>query len=235
MSNGTGNFAFYEDYEKTVFALQPELYREIGSIIDSEIRRFVERTGSPPRIMDVGSAGVTPFDTALARSTTILDLFEKPPNLALKSNVVWRVGDILDTQAVKACEFDIVIISSVLHHLADRRNNVVANIELAFRNISSYLKRGGVLLIFESVCPNALATAQDLLYPVYSRILVRLFKFTYVRMLSLGEIVRALNSAGLSQEEVPFRQPSHIAQMRWRVPSKYYPLKVCCLKATTRS
>jgi SAM-dependent methyltransferase len=232
MSTSTGSFQFFDDYEQKVYGLQPELYGEIRSILERELRLFADRTKRLPKVMDVGSAGLIPFDPELTESTTILDLFPKPPNVTLKPKVRWDVGDILEPSPPDDGNWDIVVMSSVLHHLADRQNHAVANVRRAFENISARLRPGGVLLIFESVCSPPLAIAQDLLYPVYSRVLVKLLRFTYVRMLSLTELARALLAAGLPHDELPFRQPPYIAQMRWRVPSKYYPLTVRCLKST---
>jgi SAM-dependent methyltransferase len=231
MSTSTGSFEFFDDYQKSVYRLQPELYEEIRIIIDRELRLFSERAGRLPRVMDVGSAGVIPFDPQLTESTTILDLFAKPEVVILQPKVAWRVGDILERSPADDGGWDIILMSSVLHHLANKHNNVVANVERAFKNAFDRLRPGGVLLIFESVCSRPLAIAQDLLYPAYSRVLVGLFRFTYVRMLSLGEVSKAMRNAGLSHDELPFRQPPYIAQMRWRVPSKYYPLTVRCIKS----
>jgi SAM-dependent methyltransferase len=231
MSTSTGSFEFFDDYEKSVYQLQPELYEEIRTIINRELRLFSDRARRLPKVMDVGSAGVIPFDPQLTESTTILDLFSKPEGVTLKPNVQWRLGDILERSPSDDGAWDIILMSSVLHHLANKRNNVVANVGRAFKNVFDRLRPGGVLLIFESVCSRPLAVAQDLLYPAYSRVLVGLFRFTYVRMLSLREISEALGNGGLSHDELPFRQPPYIAQMRWRVPSKYYPLTVRCIKS----
>jgi SAM-dependent methyltransferase len=231
MQPSTGSFEFFDDYEKRAYALQPDLYDEIQSIITSELESFTHRAGRLPKVLDVGSAGLIPYDPRLTDSTTILDLFPKPPGIALKSGVNWQVGDILRPEPADEGLYDVVIMSSVLHHLADSHNNVVTNVRRAFRNVSRRLRAGGVLLVFESCCPPLLASAQDVLYPAYSRILVRLLRFTYVRMLSRREVVDALRAAELPVEELPFRRPPYIAQMRWRVPSKYYPLTVHCIKS----
>ncbi len=231
MQASTGSFEFFDDYEKRVYALQPDLYAEIRSIITAELASFAEHARRLPKVLDVSSAGLVPFDPRLTASTTILDLFPKPATVTLKSGVDWQVGDILRLEDGDEGRYDIVLMSSVLHHLADRHNNVVANVRRAFRNVSRRLRPGGALLVFEGCCPRFLAVAQDILYPVYSRLIVRLLHFTYVRMLCRREVLDALGAAELRVEEVPFRQPSYIAQMRWRVPSKYYPLTIRCLKA----
>src|SRR4051812_46016004 len=152
MSTSTGSFQFFDDYEQKVYALQPELYQEIRSILENELRLFADRMERLPKVMDVGSAGLIPFDPELTESTTILDLFPKPANVVLKRKVHWNVGDILEPSSSENGKWDIVIMSSVLHHLADKRNHAVSNVRRAFENIAARLRPGGVLLIFESVC-----------------------------------------------------------------------------------
>jgi len=228
----TGNFEFFSDYEKTVYQLQPDLYAEIKQISDAELRASAQQLGRPPKVLDVGSAGLIPYDAQLAESVTILDLFPQPSGLQLKPKVSWQVGDILKLEPGDESAHDVIVMSSLLHHLADKHNNATANVRRAFQNAAKRLRPGGKLLVFESVCPGSLALLQDLLYPVTSRILTGVLKFTYVRMLSRAELLGALASSGLRHEEVAFRQPPYIAQMRWRVPSKYYPLSVGCFRAT---
>src|SRR5687768_17844513 len=120
-----GSFEFFTDYEKTVYALQPDVYREIASILNLQFQEFCERTGRLPRVLDVGAAGVIPYDPALTESTTILDLFERPTGLELKAGVSWRVGNILEVDPAEDGAWDLVVFSSVLHHLADKRNNAL--------------------------------------------------------------------------------------------------------------
>ena len=65
------------------------------------------------------------------------------------------MGDILEADPSEDGQWDVVLMSSVLHHLADRHNNAVANVKRAFRNVSARLRDDGALVIFESVCPSA--------------------------------------------------------------------------------
>ncbi len=230
-----GSFEFYNDYEKTAYALQPELYGEIASVLNSEFREFSQRFGHLPRVLDVGAAGVVPYDPALTESTTILDLFEKPPGLELKEGVGWRVGNILTVDPAEDSAWDVVVFSSVLHHLADKHNNAFANVCKAAACAARRLRPGGKVVVVESCCSRAVASLQDALYPIYSRFLVHAVRFTYVRMLSFEEVTAAFAAANLVNEEVAFTQPDYIAQVRWRIRSKYYPLTVRCLRATKAS
>jgi hypothetical protein len=230
MGSESGSFEFYADYEKTVYELQPEMYREVQRITESELREIAKSFGRLPRVLDVGAAGLIPYDVTLAESVTILDLFPKPPSMKLKDRVLWEAGNILEHRSVDDERYEVVVMSSVLHHLADKHNNARANVALAFKNVAKRLKPGGALFIFESTCHGALSVLQDLLYPVTSRVLVSVMNFTRVRMLSRLEVMGALDGSGLVHTEVQFRQPPYIAQVRWRVPSKYYPLSISCFK-----
>jgi SAM-dependent methyltransferase len=225
------SFEFYNDYEKTAYALQPELYGEIASVLNSEFRQFSEASGRLPRVLDVGAAGIIPYDPALTEATTILDLFEKPAALELKEGVGWRVGNILDVDPAEDGAWDVIVFSSVLHHLADKHNNAFANVCRAATCSARRLRPGGRVVVVESCCSRAVASLQDVLYPLYSRFLVHAVRFTYVRMLSLEEVTKAFAAADLATEEVAFTQPEYIAQVRWRIRSKYYPLTVRCLRA----
>jgi hypothetical protein len=45
-------------------------------------------------------------------------------------------------------------------------------------------------------------------------------------MVTMDEILLSLKKVGLKTKIIPFKQPQYIAQMYWRVPTKFYPLKI---------
>jgi hypothetical protein len=226
----SGSFEFFDDYTDSVQRLQPELYQEIKKKLNTEFNDFYKKYQRLPLVLDIGSAGILPYDVNLAGKIVIIDLFNKPERLLLKENCEWITGDILSDKIVpellKKSKFDYIIMSSLLHHLCNEKNEIIKNVTLCFSHSRLLLSENGKICIFESTCSDHLAKFEDFFYPVYSRILLKILKFTYVRMLSVDEITRSLKASGLLVECIPFKQPKFIAQMYWRIPTIVYPLKV---------
>jgi hypothetical protein len=128
--------------------------------------------------------------------------------------------------------YDFVLMFSLLHHLCGPQNKIHENLAACFQNARKVLDPAhGSLVIVESTCSTGVAALEDILYPVYSVILKRIFGFTYVRMVSNREISAALSQAGLLDRKEEFRQPKYIAQMFWKVPLWLYPLQIHCVSA----
>ncbi len=197
----TGSFEFYDNYPDTVKKIQPELYHEIRKIMDNELNSFFTKYHRKPIILDIGSAGVLPYDQDLIENVVILDLFNKPPSLKLNNNCEWIVGDILSENLSPRLReyggFDFIIMSSLLHHLCDENNNIVKNLEACFSRSARMLSRDGSICIFESTCSKNIAKIEDFIYPLYSKILKNLLRFTFVRMVSADEVLATLAKLGL--------------------------------------
>jgi hypothetical protein len=233
-AQSTGSFEFFDDYAAKVYALQPELYREIRRVIDARLRAFEHTFDRKPVVLDVGGAGLIPFDASLVASMEILDLFPKQPHVTLPAHSKWIVGDVLSATSMKALgrRYDFVLMFSLLHHLCGAENGIRRNLAACFENAASVLQPNGAALIIESTCSAAIATLEDVLYPIYAAVLKRVFHFAYVRMVSKAEIAAALRQAGFVERQEEFRQPKHIAQMFWRVPLWMYPLRISFFSAT---
>lgn len=226
----TGNFEFYDNYSESAQKLQPELYDEIRNILNREFTLFYDSYNRKPIVMDIGSAGLLPYDLSLIKQLVLLDIFKKPEALQLGPNCEWIIGDILSANYIPQIQgygkFDFIIMSSLLHHLCHENNGIIINLKTCFFNSSLILSDKGKICIFESTCPKFLTKIEDFFYPIYSKILKDFFKFTYVRMLSVDEIILTLRNLGLETIIVPFKQPRYIAQMYWSIPTKFYPLKI---------
>ena len=231
----SGSFEFFEDYSTSVRNLQPEYYSEIKRILDAEFQVFYEKNGKKPVVLDIGAAGVLPYDITLTEKIIILDLFEKPKNIQLNSCCEWVTGDILSDQIVstllKKSKFDFIIMSSLLHHLCDEKNNLMANLIIGFSHCQLLLAKQGKICVFESTCSKKLTKLEDFCYPFYSWILLNLFKFTHVRMVSVEEIISSLSYLGLQTEQISITQPRYIAQMYWRIPAHFLPLRISAIFA----
>jgi len=226
----SGSFEFFDNYSNSVKQLQPELYLEIEKILNSEFNSFYEINKRKPVVLDIGSAGILPYDVNFTEKIIILDLFNKPKSLKLSESAEWMTGNILSATIVsdltKKYRFDFIIMSSLLHHLCDENNNIMKNLKICFYHSRSLLTQNGKICIFESTCSNWITKVEDFFYPVYTWILLKILNFTFVRIISVDEIVTTLKEAGFRVEFVPFTQPRHIAQMYWRIPTKIYPLKI---------
>jgi hypothetical protein len=233
-----GSFEFFDNYSKSVKEIQPELYYEIEKILNGEFSFFNEQNKRKPVILDIGSAGVLPYDVNLTEKIVILDLFDKPEALVFNDSTEWIKGDILSDAFVleiaRSYRFDFIIMSSLLHHLCNENNNILTNLKTCFNHSRQLLSENGKIFIFESTCNNWITKFEDLFYPFYSLLLLKILKFTYVRMLSVDEIINSLHKTGLVTVLIPFKQPRYIAQLYWRIPLKMHPLKITALEAYLR-
>jgi hypothetical protein len=231
----SGSFEFFNNYSSSVKKLQPELYDEIKKILNNEFNSFFETNKRKPVVLDIGSAGILPYDENFTEKIVILDLFDKPEYLQLSASSEWITGDILSdnviSELIKNDRFDFIIMSSLLHHLCNENNNLMKNLKICFFHSQLLLSKNGKICIFESTCSKWITKFEDFFYPLYSWILLKVLKFTYVRMLSVDEIVTTLKDTGLQTEWIPFKQPRYIAQMYWRIPTKIYPLKISAIFA----
>lgn len=230
MENNNSGFEFYHNYEERVMKLQHEVYNETKRIINEYLLRFMLENNRKATILDVGGAGLIAFDPKLAARVTILDLFTKPDKVILPENAEWVIGDIL-LDGVKGRKYDVIVLSSVIHHLSDMNNNILKNVRACFNNCMKLLDKNGCIYIFDGTCSPFLARLQDILYPFYTFLLLKIFKFIYVRILSLKEIDKCLEDEGFYSSYEFFKQPKWIGQIYWRVPMKLYPLEFSCIKA----
>jgi SAM-dependent methyltransferase len=229
LSNG-GSFEFFNDYCISAQKNAPDFYDEIRKILNRTFISFHQTRNRKPILLDVGSAGIMSYDTDLVEKVVILDLFGQPDGLILSGDPDWVIGDILSDniadQLKNKGKFDFIVMSGVLHHLCDERNNIIKNLNLSLSHSMSLLSNEGAVCIFESTCPDIIVKFEDLFYPVYSRVLVKILKFAFVRLLCLKEITTALVDNGFSIEHIFFKQPRWIHQLYWRVPTSIYPLKI---------
>lgn len=228
-------FRFNQNYIRALSELQPETYAEISEILNLALHKFIERYGRKAVVLDIGAAGLLPYDTELIEKVTVLDLFAQPVGMQLGGNVEWRVGNILSAnilQVLPVNYYDVIIMSSLLHHLCDRNNNILMHIDSCFRNCRRLLRERGTIYIFEGTCPAAIAKLQDIAYPLYSFFLAKILGFAFVRILTLKEILRSLSKAGFTAKIVLFTQPSHMAALFWRVPMVLYPVRMSVISVS---
>lgn len=230
--NECSSFEFYSDYVTKKKALQPDYYKEVERILNEQIKTFYIEHKRKPVILDVGSAGVIPYSPDLVENAIILDLFLKPDKLELPDNIFWVVGNVLCnstlSKIISRWQVDIIVASSLLHHLCDSHNNEIINLHKFMSKIKFF--KDADIYIFESVCPPFLAKLQDCLWPIQSYILNKIIGFTNVRMISYKELTDAAVQNGLKFKEINFIQPKYIAQFFIKVPLKFYPLRITAFK-----
>lgn len=225
-----GSFGTIGNFATNTKDITPEYYQEVKRIIDSHLNIFLENTGRKPNLLDIGAAGILSFDFTIPDKILIMDIFQKPDILILPDNVEWMVHNILSEDVPDKRKYDIVILSGVLHHLADKDNNIRRNLKMCLKNVKNLLADGGCCLIFESVCPPYFDKIQDLMYPLYSRILTKVLKFPYARLLTLKEITTALNVMNFNYRLFDFKQIKQHYFVGYKVSSKLYPVSYVCIK-----
>lgn len=226
----TGSFESMDDFVNKAKVITPEYYQEVNRIIDRHLNDFMEKSRRKPNLADIGGAGVLSFDVTIPNKICIMDIFPKPDQLVLPDNVEWITQNILDENMPHKEKYDIVIMSGVLHHLADKHNNIGRNVAICLKNVKGFLASGGCCLIFESICPPHFDKIQDLLYPIYSRILTKALKFPYARLLSLREITHTLKAMGSHYRMLDFKQMKQHYFAGYKVSSKIYPISYVCVK-----
>jgi SAM-dependent methyltransferase len=155
-------------YHDTFDSDEWELYQRAmwGGAI-SEAREFARKVPLPAgaaRMLDIGgSHGMHSVEVCRrypAMSSVILDLLaaveKAAPLLAEQSmgeRVVHRVGNIL-TETLPAGTYDLILMSSVAHHLTDEQNRLVA------KKAAEALRPGGVFVINEFIRPDPSAAPE---------------------------------------------------------------------------
>jgi hypothetical protein len=230
-----GSFDFFENYVESVTSRQPELYAETARLCNEQFSAFARLHGRKPVVIDVGCAGVLSYDLDLIEHLYIIDLFDPPRGFVCPPRTTWVKGDILDPTLGLPVKGDVAMFHSVLHHLGTpTTRQIQQNVGLAFAHSMAMLNPEGFAFIIESTCSNFLAAAQDVLrLPVQFALRV-LLRFASVRMLSLDEILRVIGGLGLEVQRYPFRKPSHIAVIYFKLPSWAYPVEISCLKIKRR-
>jgi SAM-dependent methyltransferase len=228
MKDNDNNSVFSDNYAEKTKA-NNELNGEIKTIINNEIDKYIQRAGEKPTLLDIGCAGLYLYNPANIRKITMLDLFCKPGNVELTPNTEWFIGNILSLDSKKDLpneQYDFIIMSSLLHHLCNSNNKIKENLFIAFQNCRHLLKKEGKILIFESTCPRIFCQIEDIIYPVYSFILVKIFKFTFVRMTCVQEIFQCLKDNSFSTSLIHIRQPKFICMLFLKIPLLFTPLKI---------
>lgn len=226
-------FEFYQNYIDKVMRLQGEVYSGIKRIINERLHVFSLENKRKALVLDVGSGGLIPYDHSLAEKITLMDLFPRSSDIILPKNAEWIVDDIL-LYRDKNTKYDIIILANMIHHLADKNNNIIQNMKICFNNCARLVDEKGLIYIFDGTCPAILTRLQDILYPFYSFIFLKILKFTYTRIPSLNEIIYCLHQERLSAKCEFFKQPKWIGQIYWKVPLKIYPMKYACIRASLK-
>ena len=226
----TGSFGTMNDFVAKVEAITPEYYQEVNRIIDNRLNDFLEKFGRKPSLLDIGGAGVLPFDFLVPDKICIMDIFQKPDHMILPDNVEWVVQNILSEDIQYKAKYDVVILSGVLHHLADKHNNIIRHLKMCLRNATNLWAEGGCCLIFESICPQHFNKIQDAMYPLYSIILTKLLKYPYARLLTLREITTALNAMKLNYSMIDFKKIKQHYLVGYKVSSKICPVNYVCIQ-----
>jgi hypothetical protein len=74
----TGSFEFFDNYVESVLSRQPELYSETARICNDQFATFADSQGRKPVVVDIGCAGVIPYDLGLVEHLYIIDLYDPP-------------------------------------------------------------------------------------------------------------------------------------------------------------
>lgn len=228
--------SFIDEYAEEQEKIQPEFYKNAAVYIN----RIIEQSPSDCRVLDIGNGGVINYNSDVIGELICADLSvsnKAVKKYELKKNIKFVVGDMLNLTQWKDNIFDIVIVQTVIHHLADRRlNQTEKNVSRGIEECVRVLKPGGRLLIIESTVTKWFEKCERIFYPVMQWCF-RILNFDTVYQYSHYSLVRKIKMMGFLIEETDEVQlDKYVWIMRKKVPTCLTPCKACwiCVKKSKK-
>jgi len=127
------------------------------------------------RVLDIGSGGVFPYDTALPREIIALDISPNMLEAIDDPNVVTRVGDARNLEGIEDGSIDVMLFILSIHHInGDSAEKSFATLDSILASARSALRPGGHLVVVEPVLPRRWFRLQSLAFPLTRALLARL-------------------------------------------------------------
>lgn len=208
-----------ESYAEEIMAIQPVFYENTAKLINSAIRCSAS-------VLDIGNGGVVNYAFSHLERLVCGDLTVSQ-RAARKyeqfENISFVEADILKLHGYSDGEFDTVIVSAVIHHLAvSTLSETHETVDRAIKECLRVLKPGGRLLIIESTVNRAFEIAERLLYPVMQAFF-KAVKFDTVYQYSARSLLKKLSALGLVVEHARIDVGPYIWIMGKKLPTFLMP------------
>lgn len=191
------------------------------------------------RVLDVGSGGAFPYDTALPREVVALDISPSMLETVDDPNVVKRVGDARDLRGIEDDSVDVILFILSLHHInGDDVKESLATLERVLSSARRTLRPGGHLMIVEPLLPGWLFRMESLAFPL-TRTLLAWLDVSMIFLYSLDFLKERL-AAHFSMEASSIRTERVVIEDRIdplggsfpgliRVPHWMLPVRYCLI------
>ncbi len=181
-----------DNYAEEIMSIQPTFYKNSAKIIN----KFIN---SGDYVIDVGNGGVINYNLKPIESLICADLEYNElavERYKLESKVKFIEADVLKMDEFVYDKFDIVILQTVIHHLAGKTyKETEHNTLVALKQCLKVLKRNGKLIIVESTVEPWFEMIERCLYlPMQLFFCITKFGYTYqYSKTSLIKLVKTIN------------------------------------------
>lgn len=152
-------------YYKNVHTSLQQLYQNIGMSINEQLNGAV---------LDIGNGGVFFYDTTIPEKITALDV-AYPHAMENTEKISFITGDVRNLHFLKNETYDCVLMQFLLHHVVESTHKkTTETLTGIFQELFRILKRGGKIILVESVVNIAVETWENLFYPLHAGILTLL-------------------------------------------------------------
>lgn len=218
---------FKDDYAEEIEAIQPRFYRNAAAYINAVLDKL------PPdsKALDIGNGGVINYDSNKIGELICADLSVSDKAIkryAQRRNIKFVTGNMLDLKEWEDGFFDVVIVQTVIHHLADRKlRQTERNVTQGINECMRILKPGGHLLIVESTVVEWFEKVERLFYPAM-QLFFRMIHFDTVYQYSYAGLLKKIRGLCLNIEEnAEIKLDKYIWLLRRKVLTRITPCRAC--------
>lgn len=201
-----------EDYAEEIMAIQPEFYKNTSIMINKVLK-------NNDKVLDIGNGGIINYKF---ESLSLLHCADITSNKASNKyekyqNVKFIKANIMDMKEIYENTYDVVIIQTVLHHLAVKRlEDTHRNVDKAITECLRVLKPKGKLLIIESTVNSFFENIERLFYyPM--QLFFKLCEFDSVYQYSRKSLINRIRKLGL---EITCSQNISLDKYTWIMGKK---------------
>jgi SAM-dependent methyltransferase len=144
------------------------------SAIYERVKAHLDPLIANQRVLDIGSGGVFPYDTALPSEITVLDISPNMLEAVDDPNVVTRVGDARNLEGIEDGSVDVMLFILSIHHInGDSAEESFATLDSILASARRALCQGGHLVVVEPVLPRRWFRLESLAFPLTRSLLAR--------------------------------------------------------------
>ena len=191
------HFAKYSgQYYKNVHMSLRLLYQNIGVSISEQLK------GS---VLDIGNGGVFFYNTEPLEKITAVDI-AYPHQMMNTEKISFITGDARDLHFLADETYDCILMQFLLHHIVESTRQQTEDVLLSiFQESFRLLKRGGKIVIIESIVNSFVEVWENLFYTFHASILHALNRpmVKFYSLKSLTELLKRSRFAEVQIQKIP--------------------------------